>query len=77
MNLPVLKKGDKGGPVKSLQQLLMAKGYKMKSKGKTYKDDGDFGAATENAVNAYKKAKKLPTNGIVDDETWAKLLGVK
>lgn len=77
VNLPVLKKGAEGGAVKSLQQLLMAKGYEMKNKGKTYRDDGDFGTATENAVNAFKKAKKLPTNGTVDEETWAKLLGVK
>ena len=49
----------------------------MKNNGKTYGADGSFGTATEKAVNSYKKAKKLPADGVVDEETWAKLLGVK
>ena len=76
VNVPVLKKGDKGDAVKAVQHLLLAAGYKMKNKGKTYGADGDFGTATENAVNAYKKAKKLIANGTVDEKAWAKLLGI-
>ena len=77
VNLPVLKKGDKGDTVRAVQHLLLAAGYKMKSGGKTYGADGDFGAATENAVNAYKKANKLTANGTVDEKAWAKLLGIE
>ena len=77
VNVPVLKKGDRGDAVKAAQNLLLAAGFKMKNGGKTYGADGDFGAATESAVNAYKKAKKLTANGIVDEKAWAKLLGVE
>ena len=53
VKVPVLRKGDKGSEVKSMQILLLGYDYKMENNGKTYKDDGSFGAATENAVKAY------------------------
>lgn len=76
VHLPILKKGDKGDTVRAAQHLLLAAGYKMKNKGKTYGADGDFGAATESAVNACRKARKLSATGTVDAQVWAMLLGV-
>jgi len=76
VNLPVLKKGAKGESVKSMQQLLLAKGYKMENNGKTYGADGSFGGATVNGIKSYQKANGLPQTGECDAKTWSKLLGV-
>ena len=38
--------------------------------------DGKFGAGTKAAVIAYQKAQGLPTNGVVDIDTWKKFLGI-
>lgn len=72
--LPQLSKGSKGNEVKTLQRLLLAIGYKMTSNGKSYGVDGSFGQATKNGVIAYQKAKELAQTGIVDKDTWDKLL---
>lgn len=72
VDLPVLKKGSKGSTVKALQILLIGYGH---SCGK-YGADGDFGGATEDAVEAFQKASNLGKDGVVGPKTWAKLLGV-
>ncbi len=72
----VLKKGAKGDQVKAMQLLLIGYGFEMKNGGKTYGADGSFGAATENAVKAFQKAKGLGVDGSCGPKTWAKLLGV-
>jgi murein DD-endopeptidase MepM/ murein hydrolase activator NlpD len=56
-----LKKGSKGGAVKSLQTRL-----KITS-------DGDFGIITEKAVKAYQTKKGIAVTGIVDETTWKRL----
>ena len=71
----VLKKGAKGDQVKAMQLLLIGYGFKMENNGKTYSADGSFGAATENAVKAFQKAKGLSVDGSCGPKTWAKLLG--
>lgn len=71
----VLKKGAKGEQVKAMQILLMGYGFKMENNGKTYGADGSFGAATENAVKAFQKAKGLSVDGSCGPKTWAALLG--
>jgi hypothetical protein len=76
VELSVLKKGAKGEQVKTLQQLLMAKGYKMENNGKAYGADGSFGGATEKAVLAFQRKNGLADDGSVGAKTWAKLLGV-
>jgi N-acetyl-anhydromuramyl-L-alanine amidase AmpD len=76
VNLKVLQKGAKGEQVKTLQRLLIGSGYVMKNGTKTYGVDGSFGTATENAVKAFQKARKLSDDGIVGKATWAALLGV-
>ncbi len=74
IELPQLSKGMKVPEVETLQHMLLARGYKMVNNNKTYGVDGSFGGATYNAVNNFKKAKGLPTNGIVDKATWSALL---
>ena len=74
IQLDILKQGDKGEQVKTLQRLLMALGYEMKNGKKTYKDDGSFGPATKAAVINFQKAEKITATGIVDEATWEHLL---
>lgn len=71
VELPVLKRGAKGEAVKSLQQLLIAKGYDCGPKGA----DGSFGAATEEAVKKYQADHKLAVDGSVGRATWSSLIG--
>ena len=59
----VLKKGSKGAEVKELQGLLHIL------------QDGVFGPITEEAVIEFQKANGLTPDGIVGDNTWAKLKG--
>ena len=72
VSLQVLSKGSKGGNVKAMQMLLIAKGYSCGS----YGADGDFGAATEAALVKFQKASKLTVDGICGASTWNALLGV-
>lgn len=72
VQLRTLRKGMKGDDVKSLQQLLFAKGYSVGSAG----DDGDFGSATEKAVLNFQTDKSLDKDGIVGMETFKKLWGI-
>lgn len=65
-----LSKGATGEQVKTLQRLLLALGYKMDG----YGADGSFGGATERAVIAFQKARKLDVDGIVGAQTWNALL---
>ncbi len=59
--LPVLKMGDRGEDVKTLQNAL----------GLT--TDGDFGPMTKAAVVAFQKKKGLYADGIVGKQTWTAL----
>lgn len=75
IELPVLRKGSEGEAVKTLQRLLLALGYEMKSaSGKKYGADGSFGGATEEAVKAFQRAKGLDDDGVVGKNTWNALL---
>jgi murein DD-endopeptidase MepM/ murein hydrolase activator NlpD len=56
-----LKKGSKGGAVKSLQTALKITA------------DGDFGPITEKAVKAYQTKKGIVATGVVDETTWKRL----
>lgn len=60
-----IKKGAKGAKVKEIQSLLKINA------------DGDFGAGTETAVKNLQKKEKLKVTGIVDEETYRRLKGVK
>lgn len=60
-----IKKGSRGAKVEEIQSLL------------NIDADGDFGANTEKAVKAFQAKNKLNQTGIVDEETYRQLKGVK
>lgn len=68
VTLPVLKKGSTGASVKSIQQLLTAKGYS------TIGVDGSFGMNTDAALRKYQKDTGLSIDGICGKDTWTALL---
>ena len=61
-----VKKGDKGTPVRWVQERLAKAGYKLTV-------DGSFGSATDKAVRKYQKAKGLEVDGRVGVRTRTKL----
>jgi peptidoglycan hydrolase-like protein with peptidoglycan-binding domain len=64
---PLVKRGDKIFPVRTLQQLLRARGQNIAV-------DGIFGPKTEDAVKAFQQSKGLSADGIVGPQTWPKLI---
>lgn len=65
----VLKRGDEGPAIVSLQQLLRAVDPSLKP-------DGDFGPATERVVRRFQKAHDLVADGIVGGKTLAAIEGL-
>lgn len=61
-----IQRGSKGAQVLKLQQDLNRLGYGLKA-------DGDFGAATENAVKAFQLINGFTVNGIADQNMLNKL----
>lgn len=72
VELRILKNGDSGAQVKTMQVLLEANGCKGNMDAKKY---GSFGSKTEAAVKLYQKKVGLPQTGKCDDATWTFLLG--
>lgn len=72
VNLPTLRRGDKGEDVRAMQILLMGRGIELLG----YGADASFGGQTDNAVREYQKANGLEVDGICGPLTWSKLLGV-
>ena len=70
VRLPKLRKGDEEQAVKSMQVLLVSRGYYLGS----YGADGVFGDATDKAVRSFQKDSKLGVDGIVGKDTWTALL---
>lgn len=70
IKLPVLKKGDEGDYVESLQCLLTGKGISCGTSG----IDHIFGEKTEEAVRGFQARVKLKETGICDSKTWSELL---
>lgn len=68
ITLSVLKKGNKGDQVKTVQRLVNAFGYDCGTV------DGDFGPKTAAAVKAFQNKSKLEADGVVGAKTWASLL---
>jgi hypothetical protein len=62
-----LSPGDTGSQVKLLQQALISLGYTLG------KADGDYGPATQIAVEKFQVAKGIAEDGVVGPETLAKL----
>lgn len=69
-DLPTLRKGSKGEPVRALQALLILRCQKLA----TYGADGDFGSETEIALRAYQKLKGLTVDGICGSDDWKTLI---
>ena len=65
-NYPLLKRGDKGDAVKTLQSKLNDVGYNLTV-------DGDFGPATETALKDYQQKNGLTVDGICGPNTWSAL----
>jgi cell wall-associated NlpC family hydrolase len=63
--------GDKGPEVSLIQTKLQERGY--------YRGpiDGVFNYKMEAAVKAFQRSKKLPADGIVDNDTYCQLVGKK
>ena len=61
--LQVLRRGSKGGAVRTLQKLL------------SIEADGSFGPRTQSALINYQRQKGLPAHGMADEPTWSELLG--
>lgn len=68
ISLPILQKGTKGAAVRSLQQLLTAKGYDTKGV------DGSFGPNTDAALCKFQKAMSLEVDGCCGRNSWNALL---
>jgi len=65
---PTIRRGARGTHVEHLQRLLCAAGH-------TISIDGDFGPATERAVERFQVCRGLYADGIVGAMTWAALQG--
>lgn len=70
--LPLLRHGMVGEVVRAAQFLLNGRGASCGKWGA----DGEFGPQTEAAVLAYQRRNGLEADGIVGQQTWAKLLGL-
>ena len=69
VSLAVLREGDTGGHVESMQYLLMKHGYGLPN----YGPDGEIGAETLAALKAFQKAEGLTIDGVCGCDTWAAL----
>lgn len=73
VELDVLRKGDIGGEVKTIQSILNGVGFRDQN-GAWLNVDGIFGIKTEYAVKCYQRARGLTVDGIVGAETWNRIL---
>ena len=64
---PIVRRGATGHPVRTLQDLLRARGHAVTV-------DGDFGPQTEGAVRAFQGDRHLAVDGIVGPGTWSALV---
>ena len=73
IELSVLRKGNKGEEVKTLQRLLKSLTFNGKD-GRVLTIDGDFGTNTEYALRGYQKANDLEVDGICGKNSWNSIL---
>ena len=72
VRLPMIVKGMESEAVRSMQQLLIAKGYEMPKHGA----DGEYGDETENALLLYQEDMNLEPDAKCGPATWRALLGL-
>lgn len=70
---PVLRRGDKGDAVKTVQRILNALCYRD-ANGRSLSVDGSFGPATEYALKKYQEYERLTVDGICGQQTLKSLL---
>jgi len=73
VEMDVLKLGDEGNQVETLQILLNAFGFRDQD-GNELNVDAKFGSKTDYAVKAYQAARDIEADGIVGGRTWSCLL---
>lgn len=66
----VVKEGDTGEAVRAAQYLLNKFGNEITV-------DGNFGADSVAALNEFKVSVGLPSDGVVDEQTWQALVAVQ
>jgi N-acetyl-anhydromuramyl-L-alanine amidase AmpD len=64
---PLVRQGDSGERVRTVQYLLRQRGYSLTV-------DGVFGTATDTAVRSFQTSQGLAVDGLVGSETWPKLI---
>ena len=69
-SLPTIKKGTKSEAAKSMQHILIGRGFSVGTTGA----DGSCGSNTIKGLNKFKKSKGLPEDGVCDHETWRRLI---
>ena len=69
VELRMLRSGMDGKDVEAMQAILIAKGYSCG----IYGTDGEFGSSTEKAVRSFQTDRKISSDGIVGEKTWAEL----
>ena len=67
VTLPVLKRGSRGGAVRTLQTLLNANGASLDV-------DGSFGSATDLALREFQESRNLDIDGSCGPATWLELI---
>lgn len=72
VRLPLLTKGMEGEDVRTMQQLLLYKGYELPS----YGADGEYGDETENALLLFQEDNGLKADAKCGQATWGCLLGI-
>ena len=73
-DLPLLRIGAKGIPVKKLQHLLLLEESSKKLIEDSGGADGEYGKGTQDAVIAYQKSKRLYVDGEAGSEVWQSLI---
>lgn len=72
----VTKRGTRASArVRKIQERLAALGYKNSSRTRPLVADGDFGAATLNAVKQFQSDSGLEADGLIGPKTWDALFG--
>ena len=72
LRLPYLSRGSTGETVRTVQMLLIGRGFPCGPDGA----DGDFGANTESAARRFQRAHGLKADGIIGPDTASALLGI-
>jgi len=70
--LPTLKQGASGAPVKRMQHLIAANGFMNEGNVSNY--DGAFGSGTATALKNFQGAAGIPVDAVCGPITWGALM---